>query len=177
MSDLITIARPYSKAVFDFAVEHKTVEYWQDILTFATKVTYDRSIISLLSMALAPETIAKIFIDACGDQLSKPARNFIRIMAENNRLLLFPEVLVQFIKLRDLLDSTVDVEIFSAILLNDHQKKKIAIFMEKQLLCKVKLHCKIDTSIIAGVIIRAGDRILDGSVVNRIRRLSHVLQS
>ncbi|GFN45803.1 F0F1 ATP synthase subunit delta [Candidatus Regiella insecticola] len=177
MFEFTTVARPYAKAAFDFAVEHKTVEYWQDMLTFAARVTYDESIISMLSGALAPETMAKIFIAAYGDQLSEPAQNFIRIMAENNRLLVFPEVLAQFIQLRDSLESTVDVEICSAMPLNDQQKKKIAVVMEKQLSRKVKLNCKIDSSVIAGVIIRAGDMVIDGSVGDRLRRLSDVLQS
>ncbi|EGY29716.1 F0F1-type ATP synthase [Candidatus Regiella insecticola 5.15] len=60
MSEFTTVARSYSKAAFDFAVEHKTVEYWQDMLTFAAQVTYHESITSLLSGALAPETMAKI---------------------------------------------------------------------------------------------------------------------
>lgn len=39
MSEFITVVRPYAKAAFDFAVEHQSVERWQDMLTFAAEVT------------------------------------------------------------------------------------------------------------------------------------------
>ncbi|MDI5754540.1 F0F1 ATP synthase subunit delta, partial [Salmonella enterica subsp. enterica serovar Montevideo] len=39
--------------------------------------------------------------------------------------------------------------------------------MEKRLSRKVKLNCKIDKSVMAGVIIRAGDMVIDGSVRGR----------
>ncbi len=38
MSEFITVARPYAKAAFDFAVEHQSVERWQDMLAFAAEV-------------------------------------------------------------------------------------------------------------------------------------------
>ena len=36
--------------------------------------------------------------------------------------------------------------------------------MENRLSRKVKLNCKIDKSVMAGIIIRAGDMVIDGSV-------------
>ncbi|WP_145600694.1 ATP synthase F1 subunit delta, partial [Yersinia frederiksenii] len=110
-------------------------------------------------------------------QLDEPAQNFIRVMAENGRLLVLPEVLQQFIQLRASLESTVDVEVSSASALNDEQLAKIAAAMEKRLSRKVKLNCKIDKSVMAGVVIRAGDMVIDGSVRGRLERLADVLQS
>ncbi|MEX9246325.1 ATP synthase F1 subunit delta, partial [Salmonella enterica] len=53
----------------------------------------------------------------------------------------------------------------------------ISAAMEKRLSRKVKLNCKIDKSVMAGVIIRAGDMVIDGSVRGRLERLADVLQS
>lgn len=39
MSEFVTVARPYAKAAFDFAVEHNSVERWQDMLAFVAEVT------------------------------------------------------------------------------------------------------------------------------------------
>ncbi len=57
------------------------------------------------------------------------------------------------------------------------QLAKISAAMEKRLSRKVKLNCKIDKSVMAGVIIRAGDMVIDGSVRGRLERLADVLQS
>lgn len=61
MSEFITVARPYAKAAFDFAVEHQSVERWQDMLAFAAEVTKNEQMAELLSGALAPETLAESF--------------------------------------------------------------------------------------------------------------------
>lgn len=49
MSEFITVARPYAKAAFDFAVEHQSVERWQDMLAFAAEVTKNEQMAELLA--------------------------------------------------------------------------------------------------------------------------------
>lgn len=177
MSEFVTVARPYAKAAFDFAVEHQSLDRWQDMLAFAAEVAKNEQMAELLSGALAPETLAESFIAICGDQLDANGQNLIRVMAENGRLKVLPDVLEQFIQLRAALEATVEVEVTSASALSDEQLAKISAAMEKRLSRKVKLNCKIDKSVMAGVIIRSGDMVIDGSVRGRLERLADVLQS
>ncbi|WP_220267033.1 F0F1 ATP synthase subunit delta [Enterobacter sp. Colony194] len=177
MSEFITVARPYAKAAFDFAVEHQSVDRWQDMLTFAAEVTKNEQMAELLSGALAPETLAESFIAICGEQLDENGQNLIKVMADNGRLKVLPDVLEQFIRLREAREATVEVEVTSANALSEEQLEKISVAMEKRLSRKVKLNCKIDKSVMAGVIIRAGDMVIDGSVRGRLERLADVLQS
>ena len=177
MSEFITVARPYAKAAFDFAVEHQSIDRWQDMLTFAAEVTKNEQMAELLSGALAPETLAESFIAVCGEQLDESGQNLIRVMAENNRLNALPDVLEQFIHLRAASEAISEVEVTSANALSDEQLTKISAAMEKRLSRKVKLNCKIDKSVMAGVIIRAGDRVIDGSERGHLERLADVLQS
>ncbi|MDR8320564.1 ATP synthase F1 subunit delta, partial [Acinetobacter baumannii] len=69
------------------------------------------------------------------------------------------------------------VEVISANQLSDEQLARIVSAMEKRLSRKVNLNCKIDKSVMAGIIIRAGDMVIDGSVRGRLERLADVLQS
>ncbi|AHG20245.1 ATP F0F1 synthase subunit delta [Chania multitudinisentens RB-25] len=177
MSEFVTVARPYAKAAFDFAVENQSVERWQQMLAFTAEVTCNEQMAELLSGAVAPETLSKTFIAICGDELNEHGQNFIRVMAENGRLLVLPAVLQQFIELRAALESTIEVDVLSSSVLSDEQQAKIAAAMEKRLSRKVKLNCKIDKSVLAGVVIRAGDMVIDGSVRGRLERLADVLQS
>ncbi|ETT06888.1 ATP synthase F1, delta subunit [Providencia alcalifaciens F90-2004] len=177
MSEIATVARPYAKAAFDFAVEYQAVAKWQEMLAFTSEVTRNAQVGELLSGSIAPETLAKTFISVCGDEIDEHVQNLIRVMAENGRLTTMPEVLAQFIQLRDTLESTVEVDVLSANELSEQQSAKISAAMEKRLSRKVKLNCKIDKSVIAGVIIRAGDLVIDGSVRGRLERLTDVLQS
>ncbi|MBL7634283.1 F0F1 ATP synthase subunit delta [Atlantibacter hermannii] len=177
MSEFVTVARPYAKAAFDFAVENQSVDRWQDMLAFAAEVTKNEQMAELLSGALAPETLAESFIAVCGDQLDAHGQNLIKVMADNGRLKVLPDVLEQFIRLREAREATVEVEVTSANALSEEQLEKISVAMEKRLSRKVKLNCKIDKSVVAGVIIRAGDMVIDGSVRGRLERLADVLQS
>ena len=140
MSEFITVARPYAKAAFDFAVEHQSVDRWQDMLTFAAEVTKNEQMAELLSGALAPETLAESFIAVCGEQLDESGQNLIRVMAENNRLNALPDVLEQFIHLRAASEAISEVEVTSANALSDEQLTKISAAMEKRLSRKVKLN-------------------------------------
>ncbi|WP_323637203.1 F0F1 ATP synthase subunit delta [Pectobacterium polaris] len=177
MSEFVTVARPYAKAAFDFAVENQALDRWQNMLAFSAEVARNEQIAELLSGAVAPIELAKTFIAVCGDQLDEAGQNLIKVMAENGRLPVLPEVLEQFIQLRAALESTVDVDVVSANTLNEQQLSKIAAAMEKRLSRKVKLNCKIDKSVMAGVVIRAGDMVIDGSIRGRLERLADVLQS
>ncbi|QBR49805.1 F0F1 ATP synthase subunit delta [Erwinia sp. QL-Z3] len=177
MSEFTTVARPYAKAAFDFAVEHQSVDRWQQMLAFATEVASNEQVAELLSGAVAPEALSAQFIAICGDQLDEAGQNLVKVMAENKRLPALPDVLAQFIQLRAEHDATADVEVISSTTLSYEQLTKISAAMEKRLSRKVKLNCKIDKSVLAGVIIRAGDMVIDGSVRGRLERLTDVLQS
>ncbi len=133
MSEFITVARPYAKAAFDFAVEHQSVERWQDMLAFAAEVTKNEQMAELLSGALAPETLAESFIAVCGEQLDENGQNLIRVMAENGRLNALPDVLEQFIHLRAVSEATAEVDVISAAALSEQQLAKISAAMEKRL--------------------------------------------
>ncbi|AGB80381.1 MULTISPECIES: F0F1 ATP synthase subunit delta [Pseudocitrobacter] len=177
MSEFVTVARPYAKAAFDFAVEHNSVERWQDMLAFTAEVTKNEQMAELLSGAMAPETLAKSFIAVCGEQLDENGQNLIKVMAENGRLRVLPDVLEQFIHLRAASEAVAEVEVTSATALSEEQLAKISAAMEKRLSRKVKLNCNIDKSVMAGIIIRSGDMVIDGSVRGRLERLADVLQS
>ena len=177
MSEFVTVARPYAKAAFDFAVEHQGVDRWQDMLAFAAEVTKNEHMAELLSGAIAPETLAESFIAVCGEQLDDNGQNLIRVMAENGRLKVLPDVLEQFVQFRAASEAIAEVEVTSATALSEEQLSKISAAMEKRLSRKVKLNCKIDKSVMAGVIIRSGDMVIDGSVRGRLERLADVLQS
>lgn len=137
MSEFITVARPYAKAAFDFAVEHQSVERWQDMLAFAAEVTKNEQMAELLSGALAPETLAESFIAVCGEQLDENGQNLIRVMAENGRLNALPDVLEQFIHLRAVSEATAEVDVISAAALVNNSSRKFLLRWKN--VCHAKL--------------------------------------
>ena len=176
MSEYTTIARPYAKAAFDFSVEHKQLDQWQEMLSFATAVIDDETVQGYLTSSLSSSKLAEMVIAICGDQLDQYGQNFIRLMAENRRLQVLPTVLELFGAYVDEYKSTVEVNVSSAYPLSDEQKQKISVAMERKLARKVKLNCSVDSTLIAGVIIRTDEFVIDGSSRGQLARLANELQ-
>ncbi|WP_373099769.1 MULTISPECIES: F0F1 ATP synthase subunit delta [Pasteurellaceae] len=181
MSELTTIARPYAKAAFDFAAEQSVtdksaVEKWTEMLNFAAQVSEDDAMQDLLTSSLSAKKLADIVISICGDQLDQYGQNLIRLMAENKRLTVLPAVFEEFQHYVKEHQAKAEVDVMSAQPLSAAQQQKIADAMEKRLARKVKLNCSVDSTLIAGAVIRTDDFVIDGSSRGQLTRLANELQ-
>ena len=177
MAEFTTIARPYAKAAFDFAVESNNVDSWLEMTTFLGQIASNDAVVSLLKATTASTDAADLLIKVGGEQLNKNGHNFIKTMAQNERLLVLPEVAVLFAQYYDEYNKQVNADVTSAAELNDAQQANLAASLEKRLARKVKLNVSIDKSLVAGVIIRVEDLLIDRSVRGKLERLSNKLQS
>ena len=181
MSELTTIARPYAKAAFDFAIEQSAndrsaVEKWTEMLGFLTALVENADMKEFLNSSLSAQKVADTVISICGEQLDQYGQNLIRLMAENKRLSAIPTVFEEFKHYVEEHQAIAEVEVTSAQPLNATQIEKIAAAMEKRLARKVKLNCNVDSSLIAGVVIRTEDFVIDGSSRGQLARLANELQ-
>lgn len=177
MSELTTIARPYAKAAFEYAVENKVVEQWQQMLMFAAEVCKNATMKSYLTGSVAADTLANLVNSVCGDQLDQYGQNLIKILAENKRLAVLPNILTMFNLLKAEFDKEIDVDLTSAVKLTAKQMKDVGASLEKRLQRKVKLNCNVDPALVAGMVIRTGDTVIDGSFRSKLNRLEDALQA
>ena len=177
MSELTTIARPYAKAAFDFAVEKDALDQWAQMLSFATEVVNNEQMAELLTSSLAADKLTDIFLAICDEQFDEFGQNLIKVMAENGRLSAIPDVCAQFLVLQQEHEKKMDVEVISATELSKEQEANISSKLEQRLGRKVKLNCSVDETLLGGVVIRAGDLIIDNSTRGQLNRLSDVVQS
>ncbi|OIN13885.1 F0F1 ATP synthase subunit delta [Oceanisphaera psychrotolerans] len=175
--EMKTIARPYAKAAFDFAVEKKAVDNWLTMLSFAAEVVQNKQMDEVINGNLNAEKMADVFLAVCGEQLDEQGQNLIKAMAANGRLSVLPAVVLEFAAMKAELDREVEADVVSAAKLTKQQMAKIQASLEKRLERKVKLNCSVDKSLMAGIIIKAGDMVIDGSVRGRLSRLAETLQS
>ncbi|GAA0812373.1 F0F1 ATP synthase subunit delta [Colwellia sp. D2M02] len=177
MSELTTVARPYAKAAFDFAVEAKALDSWVDQLTFAAEVAKDDTVKGYLSGGTSVELAQTLFLNVCGEQVDSQGQNFLKLLAENERLLVLPQILEQFLALKAEFEQEVTVDVTSAVDVTAEQKTTLSAALEKRLARKVKLNCFVDAGIVSGLIIKAGDMVIDGSIKGKLSRLATTLQS
>ncbi|VFP86954.1 F0F1 ATP synthase subunit delta [Candidatus Erwinia haradaeae] len=177
MFTAITVARPYARAAFNFAIAQQNIDHWNKMLTVATIVLCDEKIKHLITRPISPAFLSKKLMRIFDDQLDYEVKNFLKVIIYNRRLSILPTILDQFMQLCSMYNNVIKVEVISSIKLNQNQITKITIAIEKHLSCHIKLHCKIDPSIIAGVILKAGDTIIDGSIQGRIKQLTNAILS
>lgn len=176
MSELTTIARPYAKAAFDFAVEQNSISKWTSMLDFCVQVIDNKDVKTFLESSFSAKKVADTVISICGEQLDQYGQNLIRLRAENKRLTVLPLVFQQFKSYVEEYQAIAEVNVISAQQLSDEQQQKIVTAMEKRLARKVKLNCSIDSTLIAGAIIRTDDFVIDGSSRGQLARLANELQ-
>jgi len=172
MAEKITIARPYAKAAFEQAQGQKAFERWSTVLGTASQVVGDERVAKLLtSPRVSPDQLVDFIADIAGGSLDEQGRNFLRTLADNRRLGVLPEIAKMYEELRAEVENVADVQITSAVPLDEAQKQKLAAALRKRLKREVRLHCDIDATLIGGAIARSGDLVIDGSLKARLERL------
>ncbi len=178
MAELSTLARPYAKAAFEYAVEAKDVQGWSDSLSLAASVAEQPAVEKLLSSPSATaEKQAEAVQNICGDELATACQNFISILSENRRLQLLPQISQQFEIMKANLEKAVDVDVVAASKLNAAQQKALSEALSAKLERKVNLQVSLDKSLLGGAVIRAGDTVIDGSIRGRLTKLAESLNS
>jgi len=178
MAELSTLARPYAKAAFEYARDNNAMSQWSEQLTTAAAVTQDSAMGAVLNNpALTTEQQAQTLCDVCGDTLGAEARNYVAILASNKRLALLPEISALFDQYKANQEKSVDVEVVSAFELADTARDKLAEVLGKKLEREVKVRTSTDSDLLGGVLIRAGDLVIDGSVRGRLNKLAEAMNS
>ena len=176
MSEKITLARPYAEAVFRLAQESKALKKWSGMLEFVSAVAMDSQVARLATdPRVERDRFTRMLLDICGKNLNKEGENFLRVLQENRRLELLPEIAQLFEKLRAEAEGRIEARVVSAFEIKAEQQKKIAAALKARFGREVDLVATVDPALIGGIIIRAGDLVIDGSVQGRLRALvSHL---
>ena len=176
MSDLTTAARPYARAVFEMANESGGLAKWSDSLQFMSAVVSNEEVKALLSNPkMAKQAGADAFIKLCDGKLDANSQNLVRMLAENDRLSLLPEMSVLYEVLKDEVEGSVEALVTAAKKLTKAEEEAISKALKKRLGREVKLNVSIDETLLGGAIIKAGDLVMDGSLKGRLGKLTSVM--
>jgi F-type H+-transporting ATPase subunit delta len=176
MSEAITTARPYAQAAFDEAQKLKALQAWSEmLLSLAEAVNLPDVRAVVTNPRVAKKQVEGLMEALVGKDASVQQRNFVRILADNQRLLVLPEIAGIFETLKAEAEKTVNVVVDSAFELSAAQKDKIVSSLKKRMGREIKLECKINKELLGGVVIRAGDQVIDGSARTRLGEMANAL--
>jgi len=178
MAELSTIARPYAKAAFEYARDKSALPQWSEQLAAVAAVTMDSTMQAVLgSPSFTSVQQAQTLSEVCGDALGGEVRNFVEILAGNKRLSLLPEIYTLFEQHKANQEKSVDVEVVSAFEMADDTRDTLATVLGKKLEREVRVSTSTDKDLLGGVLIRAGDLVIDGSVRGRLNKLAEAMNS
>ena len=173
MAEKATIARPYAKAAFAHAREQNNLPRWSEALGLASAVVNDARVARLLgNPRVTPEELVNLLVEIAGASADTTIRNYFSSLASNLRLALLPEIAAMFEVMRADIENVADVQIVSAVELDEAQRQRLAGALRKRLKRDVRLHCSVNPALIGGAIIRSQDLVIDGSLDGRLKRLT-----
>lgn len=176
MAQLTTLARPYARAAFETAIGDGSLKAWSAMLGLLAALTQDSRVATFLSdPSRNTGEQAQMLIDLAGTELDAKGQNFVLVLAANKRLPLLPEIATLFEALKADYEKTVDVEVISAFAVDQGAESKLVAALKKRLQRDVKLNVTVDRALIGGMIVRAGDLVIDGSVRGRLNKLTEAI--
>ena len=172
MAELLTLARPYAKAAFAYASEQGATDNWSTALNLLSAAVQDEAFSAYLNRPeLTPAEQVSILAKILGEDQTAAVSNFLTLLAENNRLELLPEIAAEYEQLKSQNNNTVDVVIESAFPLTSVQEQILAQALEKRFAAAVNVSVEVNPALIAGVVIRAGDQVIDDSALNKLEKM------
>lgn len=175
-AEATTIARPYAEAAFKRAVETGKLGQWSDALGLLAAVVQDPAMAGLIANPkLGKAQLTELMLDIVGDKLDDEATNLVRLMVENDRLVVAPAVAALFEERKNAQQGTLDVQVTAAFPIDSVQEAALAEALKAKLGRDVHLTSEQDPELIGGVRIRAGDMVIDGSVRGQLAQLANQL--
>ena len=178
MAEPSTVARPYAEAAFRLADEAGALARWSEMLAGLAGVAADARVREAAAdPRLSDAQRAGLFIAILGGRLTAESENFVRVLAQNDRLALLPEIREQFEALKNEREGVVEATVQSAFELSAAQLKDIVARLEKKTGRKVRPHVSVDRELIGGVKIVLGDKVIDGSARAQLAALEAALKA
>jgi F-type H+-transporting ATPase subunit delta len=185
VADNNTVARPYAQAVFEVARENAALDELSASLAAARELLGDGQVVTFLGQpslnddqrlaflqGLFAEAVGKGSVFAGGSQ---HGTNFLKLLLENGRVAVLPEISAQFEALKAKVENSIDAVITAAAPLSAAQEQAIASSLAARLGRDVRISTEVDENLIGGAVIRAGDVVIDGSLRARLEGLANAL--
>jgi F-type H+-transporting ATPase subunit delta len=167
------VAARYAEALMGAAEESKAVDaVARDLEVLRATLGASRDLRRLLdSPIVSPARKRAILKEIFGSRFGPLATQLIELMVEKGREGLLPAAIEQWYALRDDRMGVVTVDVTTAVDISPDQKRDLAAALERATKKTVRIRTATDAAIRAGLIVRIGDTVHDGSMRRQLERL------
>lgn len=169
MADIATIARPYAEALFASAKPADLTPWAKQLEDLSAFFQNDE----LLSLAnnpkLNPNDLFKLVEGLLQSKLDQGLTNFLKLLANNHRLMVLPEIAKQFVAMKNQSEGAAEAIITSAFPLEGSALKDLLASLKNRFGGKdLRPTVIVDPELIGGVRVQVGDEVLDSSIKTRL---------
>ncbi len=162
----------YAKAVFQLAVDRNELENWlEDLTQLADSITNQEFGEILAAPRIAASQKERIVREALGSSVGPLALNLMFLLVSRNAIHSLPEVADRYQEMLDAHRGIERAEVVSAVPLDDAQRDSVADMLERTSGKEIRLSARVDPEILGGMVIRVGDRVMDGSARTRLQSM------
>ncbi len=177
MAENVTIARPYADAAFELARGAGALGPWSDALDRLASVAADSNMRACINdPKLSADQLVKLVLDVAGT-LTADQQNFVRVLVDNERLQVLPEIRDLFVALKNEHEGVLEADIASAFPLDDATLASLKSDLEARFKAKLNVQVHIDPALIGGVRIAVGDEVIDASVRGKLANMAAALKN
>ena len=168
--------RRYAQAVFQIAVEVDELERWLDDLTqLADSITNEEFRQTLSAPRISMAQKESLIRESLGTSIGPLALNLICLLASRGQAHILPGIADRFQEMLDAHQGVERAEVVSAVSLSEAQRDQVARMLNDLSGKDVRVTTRVDSEILGGLVIRVGDRVMDGSARTRLQNMRREL--
>jgi F-type H+-transporting ATPase subunit delta len=169
------LARVYAEALLRAALKHSpqaALDVGEEMLQLRLQLIEHPDVAEFLaSPALGKKGKLAFLEKGVKGHASESLRGLIHALWQNNRLDLFRSVVAAYLQILDERKGHIRVKVTAAVPLTDEQKDKLTATLKEVFRAEPVLSVQVDPELLGGMIIKAGDTVIDTSVRSRLQSL------
>ena len=126
---------------------------------------------------LSQDQLYKLVLDVAGKGLKAEQKNFVRVLVENDRLQVLPEIRDLFINKKNGHEGVKEADIASAFPLDEATLASLTKDLEARFKAKINVKVRLAPELIGGVRIAVGDEVIDASVRGKLANMAAALKN
>nr|BAM75610.1 hypothetical ATP synthase delta chain [uncultured microorganism] len=180
--ELVSIAKPYANAVFEIAQQDKSHDDWKAVLEASAALVADDQMQSYLDSPSTSKqdknkTIQSLVTSIVGRALNTKENEFLSLILDNDRAAALPNILSLFDDRLNSFDDAKAFTVISAYKLTATEEKNIVKDLAEKYNASASIETSIDETLVGGLIIKLGDKVIDLSIKARTDELNLCLST
>ena len=168
-------AKRYALALYQLAQEKGEVERWQTDLQALDEALQEREYAAFLGMPKIRLSQKMSVIREALPSIDPLVHNLLGILVSRGMVDALPSVREEYSKMVDQQHGREQAHVISAVPLEAGHRDRLARYLGELVGKEIDLTATVDASIVAGLVARVGDRLIDGSARTRLQDLKKSL--